>query len=100
MTASLGDQKWNASALSRFLCAPASGSLSRRCNRTPHRSGLGVVGVAVPQQQLELMHIQTQGGLVTGTGPPAKPALRKPLLTEPVALTIIAQNLQGPAPSI
>src|SRR5438094_401470 len=98
----LHDRQFRPSNLERkgnvafFYFFPNLGPLNLRCNRTPHRSRLSLVGVAVPEQQLELMHIQTQRGLRTDTGPPAKPALRKALLTKPVTLAIIAQNLQGP----
>src|SRR5664279_5243763 len=46
------------------------------------------------------MHIQPQSGLRAHTGPPAEPALRKPFLTQPIALAVIAQDLQGPPASI
>src|SRR6266536_2982039 len=88
-------------ALCELFLAPVLGAnLSGRRNRPPQRSRLGAAGIAIPQEQLELMHIQAQGGLLADTGPPAKSALRKALLTEPVALTVIAQNLQGPSPPI
>src|SRR5437879_13713937 len=75
----LHDRQFRQSNLERkrivafILFFPDLGSLNLRRNRTPHRSRLSLVGVAVPEQQLELMHIQTKRGLLAGTGPPAKP---------------------------
>src|ERR1017187_5662411 len=49
----------------------------------------------VTDQQLELMHLQTQGRLLAATGPPAEASLRKPFLAEPKALAVIQEDLKG-----
>ena len=59
-----------------------------------------MVGVAVPDQQLELMHIQTQGRLLAAAGPPTEAPLRKPFLAEPKALAVIHEDLKGSTTAI
>src|SRR5664279_389415 len=46
------------------------------------------------------MHIQTHGGLLADTGPPAEASLRKPFLAEPKALAIIRKDLKGATATI
>src|SRR6476660_1150011 len=86
---------WNASP----KAALASTGLSRLRNPPPHGRRVPAGGIAIPEQQLELVRIQAGGRLGAVLRPPLETALGKPLLAQPESLTVVNQNFQGSAPA-
>jgi hypothetical protein len=73
--------------------------VSARAHGPPQRSGVGLGGIAVPQQQVQLMGIEAQGALRAGFRPAPEAALRKPFLAEPESLPVVRQALEGVPPA-
>jgi len=85
---------------SSMMPSVAWASVERRAyflggNFFPHRRGSSTFRVAVPDHKLQLVHQNTHHRGFAFIRPPAKAALGQSLLTQPKALTIIDQNLDG-----
>lgn len=56
----------------------------------PHRHGIAGRGIAAHHEALQLMRVEPRGRLDRLGGPPAKPALREPLVRDPRRLRVIS----------
>ena len=64
-------------------------ALTHRRNGPPQRHRLGVGGLGIPQQRLELMGVQPEGGWFRIGRPPGKAPGGKAFLTQPKALPVV-----------
>src|SRR5215207_9199465 len=81
----------------KLEAALASTFLRRLRNPPPHGGGFPAGGIAIPEQQLQLVRVQAGGRLGAVLRPPLETALGKALLAQPESLAVINQNFQGSA---
>jgi hypothetical protein len=73
-------------------------ALTRRRNRPPQRHSLGIGGLGIPKQRLELMGVQPEGRWFRIGRPPGKTPGGKAFLTQPKTLPVKNEALQRLAP--
>src|SRR4030042_2101973 len=66
----------------------------------PQRRHLSSQGIAIPDQEIELMGQQNLLALLPAAGPPPKTAPGQPLLAKPKPLTVIGEDFYGRGPLI
>jgi len=70
-------------------------ALPRRGDPSPQRGGVRLSGIAIPQQQVQLVRVQAQRGASTGGGPAGETTLGEALVADPEPLTVVGQAFDG-----